>query len=373
MAGPGRGLEFGEFGLPGQPSSKFRHLETAPEDPPGQTVEGILEPSLQLAGELHCQETVVGHRRFSSRRWNVRASCEASHVSRPRLRGPGDGDLRLRPGSGYHSGLQTRSVRPGLPYGRVAELADAQDSGSCVRKDVGVQVPLRPQRDHRSPPLPAAALPVAASVERGGSGGAGAGAHQRSGHGRCQPSRRHPPKRQPTRDGRRGFRVTCPKSIATIDRAQFQTITDSVVAELDGAGTVVSEPPESGHLVGAATLYRLTVSTWRSGVVTFAEGVIEMADEGGTGEERIYAGLQQVAAGDVLYLRFLEELDRPEVPDPIATMPGLAVPADDHHPVSLARLYATAAGAQNSLLALRADLAVGQVTSRARIGHEPRR
>src|SRR5919201_1562197 len=29
-------------------------------------------------------------------------------------------------------------------YGRVAELADAQDSGSCVRKDVGVQVPLRP-------------------------------------------------------------------------------------------------------------------------------------------------------------------------------------------------------------------------------------
>ena len=56
--------------------------------------------------------------------------------------------------------------------------------------------------------------------------------------------------------------------------------------------------------------------------MTFAEGVIEMADEGGTGEERIYAGLQQVAAGDVLYLRFLEELDRPEVPDPIAIMPG---------------------------------------------------
>ena len=34
------------------------------------------------------------------------------------------------------------TVRPLL--GRVAELADAQDSGSCVRKDVGVQVPPRP-------------------------------------------------------------------------------------------------------------------------------------------------------------------------------------------------------------------------------------
>ena len=161
------------------------------------------------------------------------------------------------------------------------------------------------------------------------------------------------------------------EDIATIDRAQFQTITDSVVAELDGAGTVVSEPPESGHLVGAATLYRLSVSTWSSGVVAFAEGVIEMADEGDTGEERIYAGLQQVAAGDVLYLRFLEELDRPEVPDPIATMAGLRFMPTTISPVSLARLYATAAGARNSLLALRADLAVGQVSSQPELVTNP--
>ena len=161
------------------------------------------------------------------------------------------------------------------------------------------------------------------------------------------------------------------EEIGIVDRAQFQTITDSVVSELEGAGTVVSEPPENGHLVGAATLYRLTVSTWKSGVVTFAEGVIEMADEGGTGEERIYAGLQQVAAGDVLYLRFLEELDRPEVPDPIATMPALAFLPTTISPVSLARLYATAAGAQNSVLALRADLAVGQVTSQPELVTNP--
>jgi hypothetical protein len=161
------------------------------------------------------------------------------------------------------------------------------------------------------------------------------------------------------------------EDIATMDRAAFQTITDSVLAELDAAGRVVSEPPASGNLVGAATLYRLTVSAWRSGVVSFAAGVIEMADQGGTGEERIYAGLQEVAAGDVLYLRFLEELDRPEVPDPIASMPGLRFLPTTITPVSLARLYATAAGAQNSLLALRADLAVGQVTSRPELVTNP--
>ena len=39
----------------------------------------------------------------------------------------------------------TRLVRS-PPGGRVAELADTQDSGSCVRKDMGVQVPPRPPR-----------------------------------------------------------------------------------------------------------------------------------------------------------------------------------------------------------------------------------
>ncbi len=46
-------------------------------------------------------------------------------------------------------------------FGRVAELADAQDSGSCVRKDVGVQVPPRPPTHPppRSPTHPPANPP----------------------------------------------------------------------------------------------------------------------------------------------------------------------------------------------------------------------
>jgi hypothetical protein len=61
----------------------------------------------------------------------ARASC----VARP-------GALRRlgMDSEGGSSGSLCRSL------GRVAELADAQDSGSCVRKDVGVQVPPRPLR-----------------------------------------------------------------------------------------------------------------------------------------------------------------------------------------------------------------------------------
>src|SRR5690606_20557123 len=45
----------------------------------------------------------------------------------------------VSPTTGTH-GATVRFPRPG----RVAELADAQDSGSCDRKIVGVQVPPRP-------------------------------------------------------------------------------------------------------------------------------------------------------------------------------------------------------------------------------------
>src|SRR5262249_59665495 len=49
------------------------------------------------------------------------------------------------PASGVDEPERLGTLR--IPHpGRVAELADAQASGACVRKDVGVQVPPRPPR-----------------------------------------------------------------------------------------------------------------------------------------------------------------------------------------------------------------------------------
>jgi hypothetical protein len=151
--------------------------------------------------------------------------------------------------------------------------------------------------------------------------------------------------------------------IGTLGRAEFETAIDSVIKALDTAGGVVAESPERGTLVGAASLFRLTVSTWESGVRTFSQGMLRSADEGGTGEEQIYAGLQQVAAADQLYQGVVVELARPDVPDPITPIPQLAFHPEAISPVALARLFAAAASASNSFLALRADLAVGQVTA----------
>ena len=67
----------------------------------------------------------------------------------------GDRTLPTRRGSGTGSEALVSRAAPrsrratlDAPLGRVAELADAQASGACVRKDVGVQVPPRPPRVH---------------------------------------------------------------------------------------------------------------------------------------------------------------------------------------------------------------------------------
>jgi hypothetical protein len=148
-----------------------------------------------------------------------------------------------------------------------------------------------------------------------------------------------------------------------LDRAEFETATDSVTAALDTASASVLEAPQRSSLIGAASLFRLAVSTWTGGVRTFQEGMLRSADLDGAGEEQIYAGIQQVAAGDELYQGVLAELDRADVPDPITPLPELVFHSPNYSPVALARLFAAAAAADNSLLALRADLAVGQVTS----------
>src|SRR5436309_11251165 len=72
-----------------------------------------------------------------------------------RLFGQGDGGGRL--------------VRCHFPTtGRVAELADAQASGACVRKDVGVQVPPRPPTDGSRQNVGRRPVPVSADDLRGG-------------------------------------------------------------------------------------------------------------------------------------------------------------------------------------------------------------
>lgn len=153
------------------------------------------------------------------------------------------------------------------------------------------------------------------------------------------------------------------QNVVDLDRMEFETATNAVLEALADASAAVVDPPQRSSLIGAASLMRLAFSTWESGVATFREGVLGLADESEGGEEQIYAGLQLVLAGDEIYGEVLKELDRADVPDPITSMPTLAFQSPTRSSVAAARLFASAASADNSLFVLRADLAVSQVSS----------
>jgi len=153
------------------------------------------------------------------------------------------------------------------------------------------------------------------------------------------------------------------RSVADLERIEFETATRAVLDSLAAAKSAVAESPDRGSLVGAAALLRLAIDTWEKGVATFRQGVLSLADTAESGEEQIYAGLQLVLSGDEIYGEVITELERPDVPDPITSMPVLAFQSSSRSPVAAARLFAAAASAGNSRFVLRADLAVSQVTS----------
>ena len=108
-----------QIGLPCDAPGHFGWMQSPGENAAGGALQEALETSFETACQAHRREVTVG------------------------------------PGTVLPTtGTQGATVRFRLDPGRVAELADAQDSGSCDRKIVGVQVPPRP------PPLQGGPTPL---------------------------------------------------------------------------------------------------------------------------------------------------------------------------------------------------------------------
>jgi hypothetical protein len=149
--------------------------------------------------------------------------------------------------------------------------------------------------------------------------------------------------------------------IVEVDRAEFLTVTGAVEEALASAASTVEQSPAAPELLATASLYRVTLATWQAGLEMFTQGVIELADGSTAGGDRLAIGLHQLAAGDQLYEELRQELEREDVPRPITPVAAVAFLPEGVGLGSLARLYTVAASASNSLLALRADLAISSV------------
>jgi hypothetical protein len=162
-----------------------------------------------------------------------------------------------------------------------------------------------------------------------------------------------------------GLFVDALARLRSMGRDEFITVLDNLSHDLDRAAGVVATPPEAGAIVGVASLFRLTISAWTEGVEQFRTGVLDAADRPSTapGADLVTTGLYRLEDGDRLYEALLEELARQEVPDPITPLPSIRF-VQTNVPLPIAgSTFAAAAAAEDSLIRLRADLSIEQVSS----------
>ena len=150
-----------------------------------------------------------------------------------------------------------------------------------------------------------------------------------------------------------------------IDRDEFTTTFDAVVADVGEALLFTEREPPVESLVPMWSLYRLTLETWDSGLRTFSESLLMAADDPQDAfvETLVTEGLAQLRAGDALYAELQQFVERVEVPDPLAPLADVRMSAESGTISSLATSYTVAARATTNSLGLRPELQLSQLLS----------
>lgn len=150
-----------------------------------------------------------------------------------------------------------------------------------------------------------------------------------------------------------------------IDRNEFVTVIDGIKEDLATGIDLTEEEPPIPSLVSVHALYREAVSTWATGLATFADGVLAAADdpENPGLVDMVAEGLAELRAGDRAYTRMVGAMNRDDIPEPLAPMPDVVLMPAEGRLLSLADSYVDSARSENSRLALRPGLSVSQVVS----------
>ncbi len=151
----------------------------------------------------------------------------------------------------------------------------------------------------------------------------------------------------------------------SVGRVEFVEVTDSLRVDLATGLDLARADPPSDSLVAVNALYTQTLEAWNRGVSGFASGVLVAADDPDNKvvADNIADALAELRAGDELYRQMVAELDREEVPSPMAPMPEVIMMPAEGSLATLSRTYVEAARAPSSGLALRAGLGISQLVS----------
>lgn len=153
--------------------------------------------------------------------------------------------------------------------------------------------------------------------------------------------------------------------LSRIERSELETATNGIREDLEVALELVEAGPPSDTLFAANALYRQAIEAWTVGVSGFTSGILAAADEPDSTVvvDNIANSLAELRAGDRLYSDLRRELERQDVPEPVAPMPEMIMLPAEGELLTLSLAYVEAARSVNSGIALRPGLKVASITS----------
>lgn len=153
--------------------------------------------------------------------------------------------------------------------------------------------------------------------------------------------------------------------LSRVDRSEFESVVTGVREALDEAEEVADREVPDQELLGAMSLYRLAVESWRSGIEGFDDAILRAADDPSdqTAVDDLASAVVSVRAGDALYQALLVELAREEVPSPVAEMPEIRLLPVDTPITVLAPAWVSAVRSETSGLPMRPSIRIEQVST----------
>lgn len=154
--------------------------------------------------------------------------------------------------------------------------------------------------------------------------------------------------------------------MGSVDRVELRTVTDEAITRVEEIRTYIAElqdPPADYARVLA--LFDLALESWGEGTAGFAEHLLAAADgDASLGlTDLLVDDLLELRAGDRLYREAVETLADSDVTQPVSAMPDVRFLPDGFPLAAGAQTLISQARTVGSPLALRASLAVEQVTT----------
>lgn len=150
-----------------------------------------------------------------------------------------------------------------------------------------------------------------------------------------------------------------------VERSEFEGVIDELEGSLTESEAFFAGLPADAPYAGQAVVVRVAVQTWAQGLEGFRTNLLAAADDplAVGAVDGVIDGLLDLRGGDLLYARFVEAMADPELPRPVSPFPAVRFLPDGYPITAAATSFVDNAKAPDGPLQLRAELALGQITT----------